>query len=137
VELIRALGALAHVVRDAGEHDRALPLCEEAVALSREEAEPLLLAHTIRHLGDLHRSVSRLDAAARCYDEALALYRRADAPDPLDFANALRPAAILKEHQGDTVAARQLWADAHRLYGVAGIQAGVEESARRLRMLTA
>jgi tetratricopeptide (TPR) repeat protein len=132
VDLIHGLEALAHVVRDAGERERALPLSDEAVALCREEGDPLLLAHAIRHLGDLHRSAGRLEDAAGCYDEALALYRQSETPDPLDFANALRPAALLKEQQGDAAAARELWSKARTLYDAAGIQSAVDECARHL-----
>ncbi len=91
VDLIRGLEALSHVVRDLGQDEGALPLSEEAVALSREENDPLLLAHSVRHLGDLHRAGGRLVEADRCYSEALSLYRAAPAPLPLDFANAIRP----------------------------------------------
>ena len=82
VDLIRGLNALAHVVRDVGQNERALPLSEEAVALSREQADPLLLAHSVRHLGDLHRAVGRLSEADRCYSEAMSLYRAAPTPLP-------------------------------------------------------
>ncbi len=131
-ELIRALKALAHVARDLGEDARAQPLYEEAVALCREEPDRLLLAHTVRHLGDLHRHAGRLAEAERCYSEAVSLYRAAPAPPPLDFANAIRPAALLKEAQGDFQGARPLWSEARRLYEAAGISQAVEECSRRL-----
>lgn len=60
LQLIRALKALAHVLRDVGQDGQASPLYEEAVALSREEGDIALLAHTVRHLGDLHRDADRL-----------------------------------------------------------------------------
>jgi ribosomal protein S18 acetylase RimI-like enzyme len=131
-ELIRALKALAHVVRDAGEDDRALPLYVEAVALSREEGDPLALAHTIRHLGDLHGHAGRLQQAGECYAEALSLYKSTASPPALDCANALRPAALLKERQGDRGAARQLWLEARGFYQTAAVQAGVDECNRHL-----
>lgn len=127
VELIRALKALAHVVRDLDQDGRALPLYEEAVALTWEHGDALLLAHTVRHLGDLHREAGRLADAERCYLEALALYRAAPAPPALDFANALRPLALLKHAQGDVEAARQLSSEARRLYKTAGVAVGREE----------
>lgn len=133
-DLIRALKALAHVVRDLAQSKRALPLYEEAVALSREEGDALLLAHTVRHLGDLYRETGRIEDAERCYQEALSLYRAAPQPQPLDFANALRPAAILKEMQGDVAGAEQLWLEARRLYELAGVSQGVEECDRRLSL---
>ncbi len=121
IELIRALKALAHVVRDLGQDERALPLYEEAVALCRAEGDALLLAHTVRHLGDLHRAGGRVADAEHCYHEALSLYRASPAPPPLDFANALRPLALLKASEGDAEAARQLSSEAHALYLEAGV----------------
>lgn len=132
IDLIRALKALAHVVRDVGQRERALPLYEEAVALSREEGDALLLAHTVRHLGDLHLEADRRIEADRCYQEALARYRAVSDPPPLDFANALRPAAMLRELEGNADAARQLWSEARRFYQAAGVREGVEECERRL-----
>ncbi len=134
-ELIGALKALAHVVRDLGQDQRARPLYEEAVALCREEHDPLLLAHSVRHLGDVHRSAGRLAEAGRCYAEALSLYRAAPAPPALDFANAVRPAALLKEAEGDPAAAKALWEDAQRLYTEAGVPRAAEECRKRLARL--
>ena len=134
--LIRALTALAHVVRDAGHDERALLLYEEAVTLGRAEGDVALLAHTVRHLGDLHRGAARLDDANQCYAEAVSLYRTVASPPALDFANALRPAALVREHYGDNAGARQLWSEAQVLYDAAGVQPGVDECARHLARLT-
>ncbi len=134
-ELIHALKALAHVVRDLGQDERAQPLYEEAVALCRQEQDALLLAHTVRHLGDLHRAAGRLDEADRCYSEALSLYRASPAAPPLDFANAIRPAALLKEAEGDVATARTLWQEGLCLYETAGIPQAAEECRRRLSKL--
>jgi tetratricopeptide (TPR) repeat protein len=135
IHLIRALKGLAHVVRDLRQDERAVPLYEEAVTLCREEGDVLLLAHTVRHLGDLHRGADRLDDANRCYSEALSLYRSATSPPALDVANALRPAALMREHDGDAAGARQLWSEAQILYQAAGIQPGVNECSRHLAKL--
>lgn len=131
---IDALGKLAHVLRDRGECAQALTLSEQAVTLSRG-GDPLVLAHALRHLGDLHRDAERFPDADRCYSEALTLYRTADSPDPLDVANALRPAALLKAAQGDRLQARELLGAARALYQQAGIDAGVEECSRRIARL--
>ena len=132
-ELIRALKALAHIVRDMDQDDRALPLYEEAVALSRTEGDSLLLAHTVRHLGDLYRGAGRIADAERCYDEALTLYRAAPDARALDFANALRTAALLKEALGDASGARQLWSEARQHY--TGYQEAMDECDRHLSRL--
>ena len=133
--LADALGKLAHVMRDRGRLDEALPLSEEAIRVSRGGDDPLMLAHAVRHLGDLHRGATRLADAERCYAEALAIYRGAAAQNSLDFANALRPAALLKETVGDRTAARQLFSEARDRYREAGVAAGVQECSRHLARL--
>ncbi len=105
------------------------------MALSREEEDPLLLAHSVRHLGDVHRGAGRLVEADRCYSEALSLYRAVPAPSPLDFANAIRPMAFLKEAEGDVKVARRLWAEARPLYEAAGIRRAVDECDTRVSRL--
>jgi tetratricopeptide (TPR) repeat protein len=131
-QLVDALGKLAHVLRDLGWSDEALPPSEEAVRIGRGVGEPQLLAHAVRHLGDLHRDCGRFADASRCYDEALALYRGVASPDALEFANALRSAALLKASQGARPEARALFEEARVLYQQAGIAAGVEDCARQL-----
>jgi tetratricopeptide (TPR) repeat protein len=134
-QLIDALGKLAHVMRDLGRPEAALRLFEEAVRVSREAGDRLQLAHAVRHLGDLHRDAGSLDQADRCYDEALAIYRYSSDRDALDFANALRPAALVKERQGDRGLARTLFAEARDRYREAGIDAAVHECSRCLARL--
>lgn len=132
LELIQGLKALAHVVRDIGQVERARPILEEAVALSREQDDKQLTAHTVRHLGDLHRENGRWVEAEQCYEDAMSLYRSSSSSPVLDVANAVRPAAMLKDAQGNSEAARQLWSEARRLYEAAGVRSGVEECEKRL-----
>ena len=98
----------------------------------RGTADALALAHTVRHIGDIHRGAGRPDLAAPCYHEALALYRSNDRTDPLDLANALRPMAILEEAAGNTEAAAALWREARDLYARANVAEGAAECAARL-----
>ena len=112
-----------------------MPFYEEAVALCREEHDPLTLAHTVRHLGDVYRSAGQLDLAEPCYSEALTIYRSHKQTAPLDFANALRPMAILKEQKGERQAAKPLWEEARQLYAAANVPEGVAESSKRLAYL--
>ena len=56
-ELVTALGKLGHVEQDAGRHDAARVCFEEAVAAARTVADPLQLAHAVRHLGAVFRQV--------------------------------------------------------------------------------
>ena len=134
-ELVAALGKLGHAEEDAGRDDAALACREEAVAVARRAGHPTPLAHAVRHLGDLHRKAGRLAAAEACYAEALALYGRQQEPPALDYANALRPMAILKESLGRAGEARILWRRARDLYGTVPVEAGVAECTERLSRL--
>src|SRR5258706_3800146 len=87
-ELVEALKGIAQIERDLDRAAHALLLYEEAVSVCRELGDPLLLAHTLRHLGDLHHDDGRDDIAEPLSSEALAPYRTSDAP-PLDLANAV------------------------------------------------
>lgn len=131
--LVRALKGLAQIERDLGRREAALPLYEEAVALARELGDERSAAHTVRHVGDVHRHQGRVPEAEACYLEALRLYRgRPDTP-PLELANALRPLALLRTEQGLTDEARRLWTEARDLYAAAGVEVGVAECEDRIR----
>jgi len=107
-------------------------LCyEEAVALFRETEEPLALAHTIRHLGDVYLEQGRPDLAEPCYLEAVGLYRSHAGASSLDLANAVRSLAVLRWEQ-----TRTLWDEARQLYTALNIDAGIKESTARLTALS-
>jgi len=134
-EAVQALRALSDVERDLGRDDEALKLYEEAVAVCRDVGDPFLLAHTIRHLGQLHHDAARAEDAERCYRETLELYRDHEGAPPLDVANAVRPLAILREEAGESEAAMRLWEEALDLYEACDVQAGVDECSERLARL--
>lgn len=134
-ELATALGKLGHAEEDAGRDDDALACREEAVTVARRAGHPMPLAHAVRHLGDLRRKAGRLAAAEACYAEALALYEGQEEPPALDYANALRPMAILKESLGRAGEARILWRRARDLYGTVPAETGVAECREHLARL--
>jgi tetratricopeptide (TPR) repeat protein len=134
--------ALADALRNLGEVERAIhgshagaAAYEEAVAILRTAGAPLKFAHTVRHLGDIYRHAGDPGRAERCYEESLDVYRSHPEARPLDFANALRGAALLQEQIGKPQQAAQLWTQAEALYRKANVVAGVEEAARRLARL--
>ena len=134
-DLIRALKGLGQIERDLGRTEAARALYEEAVGICRGEPDALELAHTIRHLGDIYQGAGRLTLAESCYDEALLLYRGHKGTLPLDLANAIRSAAVLKERAGEPDAAMGLWKEAGELYKSVDVQAGVAECSARLALL--
>jgi len=135
VELARALKDLGQIECDLDNYDAALQHYEEALALYRAEGDVLKIAHTVRHVGDIHRYEGRLTQAEKCYHEALNLYRNDPRTPLLDLANAIRPLAILKFDTGATDEARSLWEETRKLYTAVNVEAGVAESSRRLRLL--
>ena len=133
---------LAYALRELGELERGLPGTDggvaayrEAVAILRAEDGGPKLAHTIRHLGDIYRHAGERTDAENCYREALDLYRAHPEVPPLELANALRSAALLKENAGQFDEAIDLWEEARGLYVTAGIPVAVEETDRRLARL--
>jgi tetratricopeptide (TPR) repeat protein len=127
-DVLRELGELArnsHELKAAREH------YERAIALLRASDDQMKLAHTIRHLGDVHAEGRNWSQADECFAEALGIYRGHPSPGVLDLANAIRSHAALKTETGQREAARALWAEAHDLYESEGIAAGVEECRRR------
>lgn len=104
----------------------------KAAALSREQGQPLLRAHALRHLSDLDRSVGRAEMALASADQALALYQAQADSDPLDRANALRLAAMALEDLRRPRDAAKRWEAARALYAERGVEAGVAECDDRL-----
>jgi tetratricopeptide (TPR) repeat protein len=131
-DVFRELGELArnsHELRDEQEH------YEQAVVLLRASDDRLKLAHTIRHLGDVHAERKNWPQAEECFAEALGIYRSHPSPGALDVANAVRSHAALKTETGQREAARALWTEARELYESEGVAAGVEECRRRAEQL--
>src|ERR1017187_8136279 len=59
VDLAKALTGLGQIERDLHHSEAALQHYEEAAAIYRAEGDVLRLAHTVRHLGDIHRNDGR------------------------------------------------------------------------------
>jgi tetratricopeptide (TPR) repeat protein len=94
-DLAVTLKALGQIERDMGNPEMALPVYEEAVAIYRDQDQPLALAHTIRHVADILQDMGRGELANLAYREALAIYRAHPEASALDLANAIRGLAIL------------------------------------------
>jgi tetratricopeptide (TPR) repeat protein len=131
-----AVHLLANVEIDLGDEERARSLWEEAVRILRTTDDALQLAHKVRHLGDLHRHCGRFGDAEACYGEALTLYRANDGEGSLDYANAVRRVAKLKELQGDRAQALALWRETRACYAGVGMAPGVEEADSSIERLT-
>lgn len=135
IDLAQALAALGQIEHDFGNHAAALKNYEEAATIYRAKKNSHRLAHTIRHVADIHRRQKRTVLAEPCYREALELYRREPTTPPFDLANALRGFALLKEDVGQPLEAKPLWEEARGLYAAGDVKEGVTESSRRLALL--
>lgn len=135
-DLGAALAALGRLRRDEHDAVAAVEHYEQSAAIARQEGDDLALAHRLRHIGDIVAEQGDLDRAEHCYEEAGQLFDRHDVGQ-LAKANFLRSKALLRERQGSNAAAAELWSCARALYAETGIQAGVEESDRRLQRLSA
>jgi tetratricopeptide (TPR) repeat protein len=125
----------AHQARREHRLDESLQAYAEAVTIYRTSNEPLALAHTIRHVGDIQTELGHLTDAEASFHEALSIYRSHPETKPLDLANAIRGHAVLKQTAGDLANAKFLWEEARDLYQAGNIDAGVAESTRRIAEL--
>jgi len=131
----QAHAGLGQIERDRNNIGAALKHYQIAVELLRKQEEPLVLAHTIRHVADILLGEGNLEPAQRQYEEALAIYCAHETTPPLDLANALRGYALLMEESRKTEEATMLWRQAHALYDQLEIEAGVTESQAHLAFL--
>ena len=131
-DLAVALKALGQIERDQGRVDLAIVHYEEALAQELTLSDYQCIAHTARHLGDMHVHQQRPKEAEPFFEEAMTLYRGDPETEPLNLANALGGYAMLKQALGDLEASRANFKEARELYAELGIDAGVEECDRWL-----
>ncbi|MEE2877658.1 MAG: tetratricopeptide repeat protein [Pseudomonadota bacterium] len=131
--LVRALMAKGQCYRDGGDYEAAERLYVEATNICRrEDVDPLVRAHVIRHLGDVTAELGRFGLAKTHYEEALDLYRDIEDLGPLTLANAIRPLARLYDLLDEHAEAIDYWREARDLYELANVEAGIDECTRRL-----
>jgi tetratricopeptide (TPR) repeat protein len=132
---------LASALRELGETERrtdpasARQYYEEAITILRTLNAPVLLAHAIRHLGDVLYESGEAPRARSCHHEALTIYRQHPEASRLELANAIRSLAVSQSSSGDKAQAIQLWQEARALYRSLDIEAGVNESTKQIEWL--
>ena len=113
-ELVHALKGHGQIERDLGRTAAAKARYQQATDECRTFADALLLAHTIRHLADIHSDQNEFALAEPLYREVLTLYRSNLGTSVLDLANAVRPFAILLESTGRHAEAKDACPDPSR-----------------------
>ena len=131
----RALAALAKVERDLLRHVTAVEKYRESAAIYKALGDELAWAHVVRHVADIFREQKKLQESSTAYQEAFAVYSRRTDGDGLDFANALRGFALLKDALGYRDEALLMWRCAIPLYQAAGVAAGVVECQSNIAFL--
>ncbi|NKB32831.1 MAG: tetratricopeptide repeat protein [Pseudomonadales bacterium] len=133
-----AVHLLANLEVDVGRLDSALQLWSLAVELCRELNDPAMLAHKIRHLGDLFKQRRQFDEAHQCYEEALTLYRGLSEIEnniKLDIANLLIRFAEIRENRTDNTTALEYFVEAESLYKELELADGVELCSKHIERL--
>ncbi|MES2095256.1 MAG: hypothetical protein V4459_00710 [Pseudomonadota bacterium] len=90
------------------------------------------LVHALRHVSEIERKNGHPDRALTAGEEAVAACRTIAAP-ALDFANALRVAALALDASDRKSEAGPLWQEARARYLQAGVSEGVDECDIHLR----
>lgn len=132
--------ALADGLKELGNILRRPPFTRNAANVAYERAaglyleldQPLEAAWVKRHIGINHEYADRLEEAEKYYDDALALYREHANEDDLNYANAVRYPAVIKERLGKKDESATLWEEAHDRYRSVhdhGLGEGVAEAA--------
>lgn len=106
------LTVMGRVYQRLGQHDKAQPLLEEAVAIDRRGPETEGLAQSLNELGVLRREKGDFSAASQMLGEALAMRRRLLGGEHRDVAETLVDLARVYTDQGDTERAEPLLREA-------------------------
>ena len=93
-----------------------------AAELARLNADPVGLAHALRHISDLARERGERSKAREHACEAVELYRKGS--DRLGLTNAIRLKAL---SAADPIEAKTCWLEARELYSAMDVAAGVSE----------
>jgi len=134
-----SLKALGNILRRPPYlRDAANEAYARAASIYEELGQPLEAAWVKRHIGINYEYAGQLEKAEKYYDEALALYRVHSSEDDLDYANAVRYPAVIKERLGKKEESAKLWEEACDRYSRVhpeGLGEGVAEAAAWLTIL--
>lgn len=133
---IQALNDLARIRRDLGNSASSIAAYQELANLQEKNKDQPGLAHTIRHLGDIHMDEGLYDVAEVYYKKSISIYKTDKQTPSLDHANALRGYALLLIQKDKKKEAVSHWKKAKDLYEKCRIATGVEECDHFIEKLT-
>ncbi len=138
-DVAEAMHLRANVAIDRGKPGMAERLWKESVRLCETLGDDLMLAHKVRHLGDLARLRGRDADALACYERAAALHRAhppESAAERLDFGNLMVRLATVRQVRGEHHAALAGWQAARACYAALDLAAGVADCDAHIAALT-
>jgi len=99
VELVTALNALALLLYSQGDYEKALPLYERSLALTKKVLGPdhLKMAQGLHDFAILHQAQGNFEEARTSYEQSLAILEKLSGPDHLGVAKVLNSLANLYE----------------------------------------
>ncbi len=130
----RALAAAGLLAIQQGDHQRAIVLSEESLAVCRAHGYPQGTAAALYNLGSAALCLSEYDQALALYAESLALYQSLN--NPLEAAQVLKNMGLVAKEQGDYACARRLIEESLRLRQAAGDARAVANSLINLSIVT-
>jgi tetratricopeptide (TPR) repeat protein len=122
----------AYAARTEGRVEESLLGYAAVADTARASGDLPNLSHALRHVSEIARQIGDPDRALMAGLEAVSACRTMAAP-ALEFANALRVAALALEASGQDRDAIPLWQEARGRYQEASVIAGVEECDAHLR----
>jgi len=113
---LRALHGAAMLGWRLGHIDLARSRLEEALAISRDVGDPILLLDVLGSLGFVAQSQSDFESARHFAEEQMRIAQRSD--DRRHIAGALHTLGLIALNQGGYAAARPLFTDALEIFSV-------------------
>ncbi|MDX2063882.1 MAG: tetratricopeptide repeat protein [Bacteroidia bacterium] len=131
-ELCWSLYAQGQLLRDGHQPVDALAVYGEGVTVAQALHNPPLMAHGLRHLGDLYCELHDYALAETHLKEALNAYQKAPNPTPLDLANTHLALGTVYQLMGSPDNARHHLREAQHRYQALQLSAGVADCLQRL-----
>lgn len=131
----QTLSLLAKIYFDLGRTKKSLESYKNALTLAEVDSEEEQIAHITRHIADVECEIGDLKSSRSHYEKALSYYRNNVSKYSLNYANAIRGLAVLKEKTVEYSDAKKLWKEAKIIYEKLKIETGIKECMARLKKL--